>query len=618
MQLLGPNVVAKYRQELKALKSLGVQAVVVKTGYPLLYQPFLQFNGDPQDYAKIVSFYQGVSNDIHAAGMKMIVECSAIFPGFYSTGSGLNVTGWYSSQQYDGLLNGYAAMNAVIATQIKPDYMNVGGSEPDTEAKNTGFKQFYTPDGWAAAINAFVSQIPPGTGVKIGAGIGTWLIPNGPQFLQNILATTKVDYIDFHIYPVTTPGGSATSIPQNAIDLIDQAQAAGKPVAISEAWLLKQGDATYQQANASTDPTTFSRDAYSFFAPLDQAFLQALWKLSNWKHLVYTSPFWSRYFWSYLDYNQVANLTAAEATAAAEQAAGAALQNGQVSSTGQFYKSLIASSGTQLVSAAGGIGAVAPGSLVTIFGSGLASSTATVTVTDSAGVQQQAATVYVSAAQINAVLPASLATGAATFSVLPAGTTGTFNVVPVAPGIFSTAETLTVHADGTMANGIASLCSGASACVPTPIVVSTPGDTVYLLLFGTGLRNRSSLANTSVSIGMQTVVPSYAGAQGGFAGLDQVNLIIPRSLAGAGVCECFRAGGWYLFERCGNEVAVAKTEPLMSFGMYLLGYLVVVLGLGYGAHLAHMPNQWIAVMVICLVGIGILKAVTSTRQKDPN
>ena len=56
----------------------------------------------------------------------------------------------------------------------------------------------------------------------------------------------------------------------------------------------------------------------------------------------------------------------------------------------------------------------------------------------------------------------------------------------------------------------------------------------------------------------------------------------------------------------------------MSFGMYLAGFVVVVLGLGYCAHLSHVPSQWIAVMVIVLVGLGILKAVTNTRQKDPN
>ena len=56
----------------------------------------------------------------------------------------------------------------------------------------------------------------------------------------------------------------------------------------------------------------------------------------------------------------------------------------------------------------------------------------------------------------------------------------------------------------------------------------------------------------------------------------------------------------------------------MSFGIYIAGFIVVVIGLAYGAHLAHVPQQWIGVGVIVLVGLGILKAVTHTRQKDPN
>jgi prepilin signal peptidase PulO-like enzyme (type II secretory pathway) len=52
--------------------------------------------------------------------------------------------------------------------------------------------------------------------------------------------------------------------------------------------------------------------------------------------------------------------------------------------------------------------------------------------------------------------------------------------------------------------------------------------------------------------------------------------------------------------------------------MYILGFVIVVIGLAYGAHLAHVPQQWIGVGVIVLVGLGILKAVTHTRQKDPN
>ena len=54
----------------------------------------------------------------------------------------------------------------------------------------------------------------------------------------------------------------------------------------------------------------------------------------------------------------------------------------------------------------------------------------------------------------------------------------------------------------------------------------------------------------------------------------------------------------------------------MSFGIYILGYLIVIGGLIYGASLMHMPTRWIAVGAIVLTGIGILTGVKATRQKD--
>ena len=56
----------------------------------------------------------------------------------------------------------------------------------------------------------------------------------------------------------------------------------------------------------------------------------------------------------------------------------------------------------------------------------------------------------------------------------------------------------------------------------------------------------------------------------------------------------------------------------MSFALYIVGFIVVILGLAYGAHLAHVPPQWIGVGVIILAGLGIDKAVTHTRQRDPS
>jgi len=55
----------------------------------------------------------------------------------------------------------------------------------------------------------------------------------------------------------------------------------------------------------------------------------------------------------------------------------------------------------------------------------------------------------------------------------------------------------------------------------------------------------------------------------------------------------------------------------MSFGIYIVGYIILIVGLAMGAHLLHLPPKWIAVGVICLVGLAIVHGVTATRQKDP-
>jgi hypothetical protein len=55
----------------------------------------------------------------------------------------------------------------------------------------------------------------------------------------------------------------------------------------------------------------------------------------------------------------------------------------------------------------------------------------------------------------------------------------------------------------------------------------------------------------------------------------------------------------------------------MSFGMYMVGYIVLVVGLAVGAHLLHVPPRWIGVGIICMMGLGILTGVTTTRHRDP-
>jgi hypothetical protein len=66
-----------------------------------------------------------------------------------------------------------------------------------------------------------------------------------------------------------------------------------------------------------------------------------------------------------------------------------------------------------------------------------------------------------------------------------------------------------------------------------------------------------------------------------------------------------------------KTVTVTPEGEIMSFGLYSIGFAIVIGGLIYGAHLLHVPAQWIAVGAVILLGIGILTGVKSTRQKDP-
>ena len=56
----------------------------------------------------------------------------------------------------------------------------------------------------------------------------------------------------------------------------------------------------------------------------------------------------------------------------------------------------------------------------------------------------------------------------------------------------------------------------------------------------------------------------------------------------------------------------------MSFGIYIVGFIVLIVGLSMGAYLMHVPPQWIGVGVVVLIGLGILTGVTTTRRRDPS
>ena len=56
----------------------------------------------------------------------------------------------------------------------------------------------------------------------------------------------------------------------------------------------------------------------------------------------------------------------------------------------------------------------------------------------------------------------------------------------------------------------------------------------------------------------------------------------------------------------------------MSFGIYIVGFLILIGGLVYGAVILHIAPHWIAVGAIILFCLAVLKGVQATRGKDPS
>ncbi len=206
-------------------------------------------------------------------------------------------------------------------------------------------------------------------------------------------------------------------------------------------------------------------------------------------------------------------------------------------------------------------GALATESIVAAFGNGLAKSTEAATaqplpttlagtrvsVLDSLGVERFAPLFFVSPTQINFQVPPGTEAGKALVTVIHDDETvaaGSPQIEMVAPGLFSANASgqglmigvaLRVKADGSQSyEPVVRFDEEQKRFVAAPVDLGTATDRVFLVLFATGVRHRGSLGAVNVKLGGVNADALYAGPQGSFAGLDQLNVSLPRSLAGRG------------------------------------------------------------------------------------
>jgi uncharacterized protein (TIGR03437 family) len=194
--------------------------------------------------------------------------------------------------------------------------------------------------------------------------------------------------------------------------------------------------------------------------------------------------------------------------------------------------------------------ALAPDGIASIYGSNLATAPqqaqsqplpmvlggVTVTLKDANGGVFPAPLFFVSPNQVNWLVPSGAASGVATVTLAngSAIVTGAAMIASTAPGLYTANATGQGPAAAQATNGQTYSntfqCGSAGNCTLIPIdVASQP----FLILYGTGIRG-AALANVSVKIGNIDAPVAYAGAQGGYAGLDQVNAALPSSLKGRG------------------------------------------------------------------------------------
>jgi len=279
-QLLEPGVRQGVGLNLDAFQSMGVSGVTVSACFPMFLKDF----PNSVDY---LAFYKFVMAEARRRHLKVLLK---IGEAFHDPVHGhLSVGEFYKNLTPERFMRQKREMIEIALRELQPDYLTVA-NEPDTSAMNTSLD--FSPDPFIQYVQAFTKGLTRGK-TKIGAGAGTW---SPLTYWTRLAKETDVDYLDMHIYPV-----NFDFFTHRPLEVADLAAKNGKSLVIGEGWLHKSRDGELGQQGLSY-VELFSRDVFSFWAPLDSKFIGDLVQYCRAHQVEYMSLFWVQYLFGYVDY----------------------------------------------------------------------------------------------------------------------------------------------------------------------------------------------------------------------------------------------------------------------------------------------------------------------------
>lgn len=307
---------------LDRLRELGAEAIILEVSYPILTPRFHEIS----DY---LMFYKSMADAIRRRGMKVVVKHNTLLPD-YTT---LPVRKHYQTLEKSSFGKERYVEAARIVKEIRPDYLSLVG-EPGTHGTSVGLK--LSEREWVGYVALVVNQLRkdlPEHRTLLGAGAGTW---ESPLYFEGYARIKGLDYVDLHIYPLSN---GIQDYLQRAVDWSRRVRqiAPSKRVVIGEAWLYKAGSQELQKIAANK--TIFSRDVYQFWEPLDVKFMMALNAMAHSERMDFWAPFWTRYFFAYLDKSphELRGMKPDELMELSNKAAFAAMKANKTTATGKTF-----------------------------------------------------------------------------------------------------------------------------------------------------------------------------------------------------------------------------------------------------------------------------------------